>query len=279
MHVCHKLIAAILMALAPACARALPQRIVSTNLCTDEYLFRLVPATRIAALSELAGALHPEVSNIAHRVGSIPRIRPSAEEVLNLRPDLVLLYQGVNPRLAAQLKAAGVRVFVVPWAHNLAEVRKVTRLLGRVLGVPARARALLAVMAHNLAAAKALAPRPPVSALIYEPNAYAPSGAIVGALMQVAGLANAAPGLAHSRQGTIPLEVVMAARPSVLILNQAGAGTPSLADAALEDPALAALKGHTRIVRFNLRGLMCAGPWLGRTALRLARLAHATHPR
>ena len=268
-----------LVALVPACAQALPQRIVSTNLCTDEYLFRLVPPTRIAALSELAGALHPEVSNIAHRIGSIRRISPSAEEVLNLRPDLVLLYQGVNPRLAAQLKAAGVRVFVVPWAHSLAEVATVTRLLGQVLGVPARAKALLAAMARNLAAAKALAPRPPVSALIYEPNAYAPSGAIVSALMGVAGLRNAAPALAHSRQGTIPLEVVIAARPALLILNQMKEVTPSLADAALQDPALAALKGHTRIVRVDLRGLLCAGPWLGRTALRLARLAHATRPR
>ncbi len=279
MHVCHKLIAASLMALAPACAQALPQRIVSTNLCTDEYLFRLVPATRIAALSELAGARHPEVSNIAGRIGSIRRIRPNAEEVLNLRPDLVLLYQGVNPRLAAQLKAAGVRVFEVPWAQNLAQVRSVTRLLGGVLGVPGRAHALLLKLANNLAAARALSPRPPVSALIYEANGYAPTGAIVGALMRAAGLRDAAPALARSRQGTIPLEAVIAARPALLILNQAKERTPSLADVALDDPALAALKGRTRIVRVNLRGLLCAGPWLGGTALHLARLARGTAPR
>lgn len=276
MRVCHRLLAAMLMALAPACARALPQRIVSTNLCTDEYLFRLVPATRIAALSKLAGAMHPEISNIAGRIGSIRGIRPNAEEVLNLRPDLVLLYQGVNPRLALQLRAAGVRVFEVPWAHSLAQVRKVTRLLGRVLGVPGRAHRLLSAMARNLAAARALAPRPPVKALIYEPNAYAPSGAIIDAVMGAAGLTNAAPALARSRQGEIPLEAVIVARPALLILNRAKDGTPSLADAALDNPALAALKGQTRIVRANLRGLLCAGPWLGRTALRLAGLARAT---
>ena len=268
-----------LMAFAPACAQALPQRIVSTNLCTDEYLFRLVPAARIAALSELAGAMHPQISNIAGRIGSLRRIRPNAEEVLTLRPDLVLLYQGVNPRLAVQLRAAGVRVFEVPWAHSLAQVRGVTRLLGRVLGVPGRAHALLSAMANNLAAARVVAPHPPIPALIYEPNAYAPSGAIIDALMGAAGLTNSAPDLARSRQGTIPLEAVIAARPALLILNQAKDATPSLADAALEDPALAALKGQTRIVRVNLRGLLCAGPWLGRIALRLARLARATAPR
>lgn len=279
MRGCHNLLGALLMAFAPACAHALPQRIVSTNLCTDEYLFRLVPATRIAALSELAGAMHPEVSNIAGRIGSIRRIRPNAEEVLNLRPDLVLLYAGVNPRLAVQLKAAGVRVFEVPWARSLAQVESVTRLLGQVLGVPGRAQALLAAMNQNLAAARQLAPRPPVRALILEPNAYAPSGTIIGALMGAAGLTNAVPALARSRQGTIPLEEVITARPALLILNQAKGSTPALADAALEDPALAELKGQTRIVRANLRGLLCAGPWLGRTALRLARLARASAPR
>lgn len=275
MRICHSLLAAILIAVATTRAQAQPQRIVSTNLCTDEYLFRLVPATRIAALSMLAGARRPEVSNIARRIGTIRRINPDAEQVLNLKPDLVLLYQGVNPRLAAQLKAAGVRVFEVPWAQSLAGVHRVTRQLGEVLGVPERAEALLAKMARNLAAARALAPTPPVSALIYEPNGYAASGAIVATLMGNAGLVNAAPGLVHSRQGTIPVEAVIAAAPALLILNQVPEGAPSLADAALNDPALAALKGRTRIETVNLRGLLCAGPWLGRTALRLARLAHA----
>jgi len=63
------LAAAFLMA-APAFAA--PQRIVSTFLCTDEYVFRLVPRAHIAALSYLAADTHPVVSTIADKVKGIP---------------------------------------------------------------------------------------------------------------------------------------------------------------------------------------------------------------
>ena len=51
-----------------------PRRIVSTFLCTDEYVFRLVPRSRIAALSYLAGDTHPVVSTIANKVGDLSLI-------------------------------------------------------------------------------------------------------------------------------------------------------------------------------------------------------------
>src|SRR5436190_1200973 len=69
-------------------AVAAPHRVVSTFLCTDEYVFRLVARDRIAALSFEAGDRKPVVSTIADRVGGIHQIRPSTESVLALKPDL-----------------------------------------------------------------------------------------------------------------------------------------------------------------------------------------------
>src|SRR6201999_283609 len=91
-------------------AEAAPQRIVSTNLCADEYVFRLVDRGRIAALSFEAGGRHPGVSTIADRVGGIAQIRPGMETVLNHRPDLVIMQQGALARLYVSLKALGVPV-------------------------------------------------------------------------------------------------------------------------------------------------------------------------
>jgi len=68
-----------------AIAAAAPLRVVSTFLCTDEYVFRLVPRGHIAALSFEAGDRNPVVSTISDRVGGIALIRPSAETVLNSR--------------------------------------------------------------------------------------------------------------------------------------------------------------------------------------------------
>src|SRR6185295_4265647 len=113
---------------------AAPQRVVSTFLCTDEYVFRLVPRAHIAALSFEAGDRHPVVSTIVDQVGGITQIRPSTETVLNLRPDLVVMYQGTMARLHANLNALGVPVLDVPWANSLADIQTTTKMLGEKLG-------------------------------------------------------------------------------------------------------------------------------------------------
>jgi hypothetical protein len=80
MRLMHGYRIAILMALllSAAPAFAAPQRIVSTFLCTDEYVFRLVSRQRIAALSFLAADTHPVVSTIRDKVAGIPLTRGSA---------------------------------------------------------------------------------------------------------------------------------------------------------------------------------------------------------
>ncbi len=70
---------------------AAPQRVVSTFLCTDEYVYRLVPRGAIAALSYEAVDRHPVVSTIADAAAGIPTIRPSTETVMARRPDLVVM--------------------------------------------------------------------------------------------------------------------------------------------------------------------------------------------
>ncbi len=254
-------------------ALAAPQRIVSVFLCTDEYVFRLVPRDRIAALSVLAGDTHPVVSTIAGKVGGIALVRPSAEAVLDRHPDLVVLYKGTNPRLKSHLVAAGVDVLEVPWANSLADVRKVTRMLGRRFGTLPRAEALLAAMDAKLAAARARAPHPTVSALIYEPNGYATADAVSEAIMRAAGLSNALKTLRVTRLGTVPVEAVVAAAPQLLILNASREGGPALADAALRHPALAALKDRSLIVHASLTPLLCPGPWSADVAGEFADLA------
>ena len=141
-------VAALLLAANPAFAA--PKRVVSTFLCTDEYVFRLLPRERIAALSFEATDRHPVVSTIVDAAQGIPTIRPSSEAVLAFAPDLVVMYEGTMPILHAQLAHAGVAVLDVPWANSLADVRRITTMLGRRLGTPERAGGLLAEMDRKI---------------------------------------------------------------------------------------------------------------------------------
>ena len=252
-----------------------PQRVVSTFLCTDEYVFRLLPQMRIAALSYEAVDRRPVVSTIADAAAGMPVIRPSAETVLRLKPDLVVMYAGTNPRLHLSLKRLGVPVLDVPWANSLADVRAVTRLLGEKLGAPERARALIAVMDTTIAQTRAAAPHPPVRTILYEPQGYATVAGVTEEVMQLAGLVNAAPAASLSRAGQLPVEAVIAAAPELLILGGEERSGNARAYTVLHHPALKALQGRTHMEFAKLTPLLCPGPWSLDSAETLVKLGQA----
>ena len=287
MHRFHKwliLLACAANALAPPTLAA-PQRVVSTFLCTDEYVFRLVPREHIAALSYEAVDRRPVVSTIADVARDVPVIRPATETVLALKPDLVVMYAGTNPRLHINLKHLGIRVLDVSWANSLADVRKVTTMLGETLGASERAHALLAEMDRKIAAAKARAPRPPVGAILYEPQGYATVQGVTDEVMMISGIVNVAPPRALTRTGTLPVEAVVATAPELLILGGEAHSGSARAYAVLHHPALRALEGRTVMEFANLTPLLCPGPWsldsaktLGDLARKARALAHNKAP-
>jgi len=236
-----------------------PHRVVSTNLCTDEYVYRLVPRERIVALSYEATDRHPVVSTIADAANGIRMIHPSTETVLSLKPDLVVMYAGTEPRLRLNLKTLGITVLDVPWANSLADVHRITKMLGDKLGAADKAAALLSDMDREVAAARASAPRPPVRTILYEPNGYAGAGAVTDEVMALSGIADAAPRDQLSRAGTLPVEAVIAAAPELLILGGEETSGSARAYSILHHPALKALKGLKE--HAVLTPLLCPGPW------------------
>jgi iron complex transport system substrate-binding protein len=252
-----------------------PKRIVSAFLCTDEYVFRLVPRERIAALSYLAADTHPVVSTIALAAKGIPKVRASAEQVLALHPDLVVTYESTNVRQTQLLRAAGVKVLEVPWAQSLKDVRRITRTLGMQLGASARAEALIRQMDLELETARSIALQPAVRTLVYEPNGYATGGGVTDQILSATGLKNIGASAHITRSGTLPVETVLSLAPDLLIFNGEHEEQPARADLVLKHPALAALDGRTLMVRTSLVPLLCPGPWSADVALPLAQLGRA----
>jgi iron complex transport system substrate-binding protein len=268
-------IAATLWLAPTSAAPAASERIVSISVCTDEYVFRLVPRGRIAALSFLAGDRHPVVSTIADRVKGIRLIRQTAEEVLAARPDVVVMDEGAQARVRAILNDARIRIVDVPWVSDFAGVRKTTRDLARALGAVDAGERLLAEMDSRLATARANAPKPAVRALIYEPNGYTVAGGITDAVMGESGLVNAAYGMRLTRQGTIPVEAVIASAPELLILGAQAGQSDSRARQVQLHPAFAALEGRTHRTWLSTTPLLCPGPWSAAAAADFVRAARA----
>ncbi len=244
------LAAVALLAARPAAA----QRVVSLNLCADEFLLLLAPEQAVA-VSLLA--TDPSLSVVVAAAGRVPAVRPDAEAVLRHRPDLVLAGPYGAQTTLALLERRGVRVERLGLPQDFAAIRAETRRAAALLGVPARGEALLAGMQARLDAVAG--PRGERVVFLEARGYVAGPGSLADAVLRAAGFAD---GGAGGRPG---LEWLAAHRPDLLV-TAAAPSFPSMATDLLRHPALAGIP--RREVAPAL--LVCGGPWTARAVTALA---------
>jgi hypothetical protein len=181
----------------PASAPADTKRVVSLNLCTDEYLALLAPAS-IAALSPLAS--DPSLSVVAGQAARLPRVRPDAEAVLQLHPDLVLAGEYGAQTVLAFLRHRGIRVVQVPEADDFTSVAAETYHLAAILHAETRG---VALVAHMKAVLAGVVPRVRGRAILWQARGYsAGQGSFGDALLRAAGFADAGTGGSASKRSS-----------------------------------------------------------------------------
>lgn len=211
-------------ALAAACGPPAPpdapdgpaRRIVSLDYCADQYVLGLAERSRILALSPDAGEAFSYLRSAA---AGLPLVRPRAEDVLALRPDLVVRSYGGGPRVRAFLERSGVAVLQLDYAPDISAVRDGIRRAAAGLGVPARGDALIAEMDTRLERVRARGGS--TRALYLTPaGVSAGAGTFVHDLIEAAGLGNF-----DDRSGwrSIPLERLAYEAPEVYAVPSFGA--------------------------------------------------------
>ena len=246
----------VLAGLAPAQA---PRRVVSLNPCLDGILLEVADPGQIVALSFYSR--DPALSAIAAAARRFPFTKGSAEEVVALRPDLVLTsgtgamaLTDVLPRLHIRQESFAVPATV---EESLAQVRRVAAAVGH----PDRGEALAARVRAAIAAAAPWPGEPRLRALIYEYHGLASGpGTLVDELMRRAGFDNLAAAYGLRGTGEVPLEMLVANPPQVLLAGRLTPGEPVWADRVLSHPALAALSPRTRRETFPETLMFCGGP-------------------
>jgi len=191
---------------------ALPQRIVSLDYCADQFVLELAARERIVALS--MDAREP-FSYLRERAADFAQVRPLAEEVLLLRPDLVVTSYGGDAALDRLLGRAGVSVLRVGWIEDLAGVRENLRAMGKGLGNETRAGELLEDFDRRLQALAENRPAARRSALYVTPGGVTGgSGTLVHELLLAAGLDNFS---ARPGWQPLPLERLAYEQPDLLV--------------------------------------------------------------
>jgi iron complex transport system substrate-binding protein len=242
-------------------AEAAPQRVVSLNLCADQFLVLLLPPERIAALSPLAA--DRALSAVAGQVAGIARVRPAAEAVLPLAPDLAVAGPWGGAGAVAALQRRGVPVLRLGLAEDFAAIAAQLRRVGEAVGEAARAEAI----AREMDDALETLPPPGLErprALVWQARGFAPGrGTLADAVLAAAGFANAAP---FAGYGFVPLERVIADPPTLLVTAPPG-GAASLSTAVTQHPALAA--AGLRRAAIDPAWLACGSPYTVRAAILL----------
>jgi iron complex transport system substrate-binding protein len=247
-------------------AHAKPQRIVSTNVCADQLALLLAP-DRVVSVS--FNAIDPFISNFAEEAKRIPANAARAEEIILLKPDLVLgdVYEG--RRVTRFAETFGIKVQLIGAGFSIDDTRKIIRDTAGALGEEARGEAEIAKMDARFAAIRRDGPQ--VRALVYEPGGSTQSkGTLTHELLTAAGLHNMAEDLIGGSYGFVPLELVISSTPDLLVIDNTYPEQTSRTQSLLRHPAFRALKGRTAITTIPSRLWLCPGPWIAEAAERLA---------
>ncbi|WP_449471118.1 ABC transporter substrate-binding protein [Sphingobium chungangianum] len=212
----RKIIAALLAFSLTGAAPSPPKRIVSLNTCSDQYVLTLADPGQIAALSPYGH--DPELSAAVAKARRFPVLKRPAEEVLALRPDLVIGFPdgagGVVGAPDGRWRKLGLAS-----ADSFAAIRDQIRQVAAVVGHPARGEAMIAGMERDLAALPR-SRRGGVAAYYQRRGYMTGTGTLVDELIRRAGLTNLAAKLGKPALAQVPLEEMIAARPDYLIVEE-----------------------------------------------------------
>jgi iron complex transport system substrate-binding protein len=212
-------------------------RVASINVCADQLVLSLADPEQIVTVSWLSA--DPEESLLAARAERYPLNYGSAEELLYFAADVVVAGAYTNAFTRALLKRLGRNVVDLEPENSVAEIERNVRLVADAVGQPARGDALIAAMRAELGRIDAAKPRRARAAIVVRPGGFTVgAGSLAHEIMTVAGLRNVAAEQGLDRWGSLSMETLLRARPDVVVLTGYRTHQPSLANAALEHPAL-----------------------------------------
>jgi len=250
------------------CASAEPARtggIVSTNPCSDQLLLALAP-DRVSAISHYSQ--EPGATSVP--LGLARRYRATAgtaEEVIALKPDLVVASSFTPKTTLAAYRRAGLKVLTLDSPTTVAASRDQIRSVAAAVGAPAAGERLVLRIDRAIAAAAPRDARRP-GALLYISDSFANGGpSLLTEMVGLAGLRDASKDFGLAFSGDVPIESLVAHPPRIVMEPDAGGRTASLRRRVL------GMAGYQVIEESFPRQLVnCGGPTIIPALRRLAEI-------
>jgi len=235
-----------------------PQRIVSLNLCADQYLIALADKKQIAALTH--HARNPALSYFAGKAQRYPISNGSGEEVLRLKPDLVVVSPFRRAETRALLKEFDLPMLKVGAARSVDAIIDQTRMIAEAIGHPARGEALIAQIeaSRETSSLDAASPHP---SLHYQRRGFLTGErALITEIMTYAGLQNLAGEAGAQRLARVSIETLLKLQPLYIVTKHPVGQFDDLGTEPLEHPALKRFFGPDHRLYLPEALSVCGGP-------------------
>jgi iron complex transport system substrate-binding protein len=243
-------------------------RIASINVCTDQLLLTLADPEQIVGLSPYSR--DPARSWAAPEASRYPRLSGEAEDVLVLKPDIVVAGRFTKRATRELLKTEGFRVEEFDAVRSLDDTRRQILRMGEIVGHPERAAAAVARIDTAVARTKEAVARKPLRVLSLSRRGWVSGGdSLTSSLLATVGLANAASQLGYKLGGFASLETIVNLKPDLLLLSDKGDFAEDQGTAFLLHPALEQLYPPDKRIVIPERLTVCGGPMLADALTRL----------
>ena len=244
-------------------------RVASINTCTDQLLLALADPEQILGLSPYSR--DAARSWAAEAAKHYPKLSGEAEDVLILKPDIVVAGRFTKRATRELLKQKGLRVAEFDVVSSLDDARRQTAMMGELLGQRERAANENARLDAAIVRAKASVSRRGFRVLALARRGWVSGGdSLTSSLLDAAGLLNAAGELGRQFGGFVTLEQIVAGKPDLLLVASDGHFAEDQGQAFLLHPALEKLYPPEKRIVVPERLTVCGGPMLPDALDRLA---------
>lgn len=242
-------------------ALAKPKKVVSINLCTDQLLMLLAEPEHIASVSYLAAkanssAMHKRASGILQNYGL-------AEEILLMKPDLILAGTFTSRPAVFLLKRLGFNIVELPVASNFDDIRQNIMTVARAVDEIQRGEQLIASFNKRLLSALSTQSDPLPVAVFYRENGYTTgSNTLANTILEAGGFNNLATQLGISGSRHMSLETLISHEPDIIISGLRRSKKGSVAMAVFQHPAFKKFKAQKQMISISDPLWVCGTPFV-----------------
>ena len=134
------------LAILASVAEARPLRIMALDQCADQYVLAMAPDAELLLTHRADG----RDAFYAHLAKGHRQVRPTLENAVSFKPNVVVRYWGGDSRLLRRLEQDGIAVVTIEDARDFEAIRQNILNVGRVLNRPEAADNIIARMDEKL---------------------------------------------------------------------------------------------------------------------------------